>query len=104
MCKLMIVALALSGAGVANAQTVAQRDPTEPKAGVPPVHYQSAFADYQTYNEPQVANWRDVNEAVRSAAGHAAKPAPVANGAPTPGAAPSKIVVPKPPAGGHAGH
>ena len=108
MYKLIFVAVVLYGAGLAYSQTTDGRaDPADPKAGVPPSHYRSAFADYETYRDPQVANWRDVNEAVRSAGGHvglAAKPAAGAKGAaPNKGVEPAEAT-PKSAPGGHAGH
>lgn len=105
MYKLIVVAAAFHGAGAAYAQTGVRPDPNDAKAGVPPVEYRSAFAEYQAHKEPEIANWRDVNEAVRSAGGHvglAAKPSAAGKDARPKSSAPSEDA-PRPPAGGHAG-
>jgi hypothetical protein len=67
------IALAALAAGVAAAQETRRPDPADPKAKVPPVEYRSPFADYKPYAEPQIAPWRDSNEAVKRKP--AAKPA-----------------------------
>ena len=66
-------------------------------APVPPVKYESPFAGYVPYREKDVAPWRDVNDEVARAGGHAgifgghgarmpdkpgAKPAPLAGSGP----------------------
>ena len=99
-----LAVLMLAGiAGAAHAQSAARPDPSDPQARVPPVQYRSAFADYQPYRDPEVANWREANEGVKEGegkAGHPAKPAakPDAKAAAKP--APQS----KPPSGGHSGH
>lgn len=106
MYKLIVVALALVGSIAAHAQTDGRPDPTEPNAAVPPAQYRSAFTDYRAHKEPEVANWRDLNEAVGAAGGHAgltAKPSGAPKNAQPSSAAPSDTA-PRPPAGGHAGH
>lgn len=106
MYKLIVVAAALHGGGVAYAQTDVRPDPADAKAGVPPVEYRSAFAEYQAHKDPELANWRDVNEAVRSAGGHvglAAKPPAGAKDANSKSPAAAEDAS-RPPAGGHAGH
>lgn len=74
MQRLSIVALALLAAGVAHAQPERPRVPTDPQVRVPPVQYRSVFAEYETYREPDLAKWREVNDEVKAAA--AKKPAP----------------------------
>lgn len=37
---------------------------------VPPLHYRSAFADYQPYSDSAVADWRTANDRVRTLNGH----------------------------------
>lgn len=106
MYRMIVVALALAGSLAAYAQTDGRRNPADPTAAVPPVQYRSAFADYQARKEPDVANWRDLNEAVRAAGGHVgliAKPSGAAKNALPNSSAPSETA-PKPPPGGHAGH
>jgi len=73
MQRFSIVALALLAAGVAHAQPERPRLPADPQVQVPPVQYRSAFADYETYRDPQLAKWREVNDEVKAAA---KKPAP----------------------------
>jgi hypothetical protein len=46
-------------------------DPADPAASVSPVKYESAFAGYAPYREQHVAPWRDVNDEVARAGGHA---------------------------------
>jgi hypothetical protein len=50
----------------ANAQNVkgVVRDPADPKAAVPPVRYESAFARYRANAEAEVGAWRDTNDNV----------------------------------------
>ena len=79
-------------AGSATAQNPAPPDPADPKAGAPMRPYVSAFEGYQPYNDPEIARWRAVNEAMgrlKGHAGHAAASAPGNAGAAIP---------PKPPA------
>jgi hypothetical protein len=106
MQRLVVISLAFVGASAAQAQADSPRQPTDPRLAAPTPQYRSAFADYQAYREPEVGNWRQANEEVKSAEGqgeHGAKaetegkpPAkPAASGSETPS---------KPPAGGHAGH
>lgn len=40
------------------------RDPGDPKAVVPPVNYESAFARYRPNAEVEVGAWRDLNHQV----------------------------------------
>lgn len=53
-------------AGAAHAQA----DPADPKAKAPPVQYKSAFGDYKPFREPDLENWRQVNEEMRRLGGH----------------------------------
>lgn len=46
-------------------------DPADPVAAVPLVRYESAFAGYAPYREQNIAPWRDVNDEVARAGGHA---------------------------------
>ncbi|SRR5581483_4325959 len=54
----------------AAAQPPALPGPADARAPVPPVKYESAFAGYMPYREPEVQSWQAVNEAARSAGGH----------------------------------
>ena len=89
MYKRIFYALAITVAGVAAAQTAPQPDPRDPKAPVQPAEYRSAFADYRRYSEPEIADWRAVNDEVARVGGHlgivrarreATKPAPKSPG------------------------
>lgn len=42
----------------------ASRDPGDPKATVPPVRYDSAFARYRPNADVEVGRWRDANDSV----------------------------------------
>jgi Cu(I)/Ag(I) efflux system protein CusF len=60
----------------ALAQPTGRPDPAHPAAPVPGVKHQSVFSDYQAYQEPKLAPWKEVLEelATRSAAAeHAGK-------------------------------
>ena len=46
------------------ASSAARVDSSDPKAGVPPVTYRSAFAGYRPNVEEKVGSWRDVNDSV----------------------------------------
>lgn len=105
MYGLILAMLALAASGMAQAQIDRRDDPGDAKAVAAPMQYRSAFADYRAYKEPEIANWRDLNEAVRSAGGHAglvAKPSSSAREARPREVGPSEAA-PKP-APGHAGH
>lgn len=106
MYRLMVCALAFAGYTVAHAQAGEIRDPSNPNATVPAAQYRSAFADYRAYEEPGVAGWRELNEAVRAAGGHVgltAKPPAASNDAnPARAARPQGAREAAP--GGHAGH
>ena len=43
----------------------------EGQAAVPPVEYRSAFADYKPFADQELANWREANDEVGAAGGHA---------------------------------
>jgi hypothetical protein len=106
MPRLVVISLAFLGASVAQGQTDAPRDPSDPRIAAPPPQYRSTFADYQPYREPEVGNWRQANEEVQSADahdGHEAKSEAEGKPPPKPAAGSSEMPS-KPPAGGHAGH
>jgi hypothetical protein len=48
----------------------ASLDATNPAARVPAVHYESAIADYQAYQDEIVRDWRAVNDEVAAAGGN----------------------------------
>ena len=63
---------------------VLAQDARDPKAKVPPPQYRSALEDYRPFADPDLREWRKVNDEVGAAGGHAghaagqgpAKPAP----------------------------
>ncbi len=65
-----LCALAMSVAGAAVAQNAPQTDPRDPKASAQPAEYRSAFADYRPYKEPEIADWRALNDEVGRVGGH----------------------------------
>lgn len=62
---------ALLFAGTAVAQGDGRSDPRDPKAKAPPVEFRSAFEGYRPYAEPDLRDWRQSNEEVGAAGGHA---------------------------------
>jgi hypothetical protein len=66
----MLLLLAAYASGTAFAQSGAVDDPRAPHARVPAVTYQSAFQDYRSYREQELASWREVNEEVARVGGH----------------------------------
>jgi hypothetical protein len=58
-------------AGTAVAQSDGRPDPMDPRAKVPPVEFRSAFEGYRPYAEPELRDWRNSNEEVGAAGGHA---------------------------------
>jgi hypothetical protein len=104
MRKIVFVALAAAVASAAYAQSSARPDPNDPKAQVPGVQYRSAFSEYQSYRDPEIEKWREVNDQVKDLGGHkghAAKPAAKASAKPEPA---SEGSAQKPAADPHAGH
>jgi hypothetical protein len=69
MSKTLFVAFAIAVASAAVAQP-RRPDPADPAVKGPPPQYRSVFADYQPFSEPEVADWRKVNEEVAQAGGH----------------------------------
>jgi len=68
-------------AGAVAAQQNARPDPADPRASAPARAYDSAFKDYRTYSDPDLARWREANEEVGRLGGHVGhagrvKPAP----------------------------
>lgn len=68
--RMMLGALAMVVAGAAAAQKAPQPSPADPKARAQPAEYRSAFTDYRRYNEPDIADWRSVNDEVARVGGH----------------------------------
>jgi hypothetical protein len=53
------------------AQPAAKPDPADATVSVPTTRYDSAFSGYQAYQEQQPGAWREHNDAVGQAGGHA---------------------------------
>ena len=70
MQKFVYAVLAASVAGAALAQHPARPDPAAAKTRVPVRTYESAFKDYRSYAEPEVARWRELNEQAGRLGGH----------------------------------
>ena len=71
MRQVMLALLALFAGVAAFAGGEGKTDPRAPDAKVPPVTYRSVFEDYRPYREQELAPWRQVNEEVARAGGHA---------------------------------
>jgi len=124
---------AVVAAPLAAQTRIPPSDPANPAAPAAALRYESAFAKYQSYRDPELADWRALNDEVRDAGGHigifrgaghaghgSAKPASkpelpaaaAARGAPADQATPATKTAPKSPApaaargapGDHAGH
>lgn len=89
MQRAIFIALAALAAGAAAAQEPPRRDPTDPRAKVPPLEYRSAFAGYERRGEDKLAPWRESNDAVKGGGGHEGHSAQPAD----------EVQAPRPPAG-----
>ena len=67
----LIVVAAVAAIPSALAQLSGRPAPSDPAATVPPVRYESAFRDYVPHREPEIASWRDINDAAARIGGHA---------------------------------
>ena len=72
--KRCMLALAIALPVAAHAQS--RTDPADPKTAAAPLEYESAFAGYRPFRDAKPAPWRQVNEEVKGAGGHAAHGAP----------------------------
>ena len=61
-------------AGAAAAQDAVRTNPLDPQAKVPPVEFRSAFEGYRPFAERERRDWREANEQVGAAGGHAGRP------------------------------
>jgi hypothetical protein len=64
-----VPALLLAGAAVA--QSDGRANPLDPQAKVPPVQFPSALKGYRPFVEQEGRDWRQANEQVGAAGGHA---------------------------------
>jgi hypothetical protein len=62
---------ALLLAGTAVAQDAGRRNPLDPQAEVPPVQFRSAFEGYRPFVDQEKRDWREANDEVGAAGGHA---------------------------------
>jgi hypothetical protein len=69
--KPYIAFAALAALALPAAAQQSRPDPADPAAAVPVVRYESAFAGYTPYREPNPVPWRDANDDVAQAGGHA---------------------------------
>lgn len=58
-------------AGAAPAQDAVRTNPLDPRAKVAPVEFRSAFEGYRPFVEQERRDWREANEEVGAAGGHA---------------------------------
>lgn len=75
-------------ASAVAAQQAAPRDPANPATPVPKPVYESAFAGYRPWSEPDTGRWREANEEVRRLGGHAGHVKPAAK---APAASPKQV-------------
>lgn len=68
--RIMWGALAMVVAGAAAAEKAPPPSPADPTGRAQPAQYRSAFADYRRYDEPEIADWRAVNDEVGRVGGH----------------------------------
>lgn len=65
--RVSFAAAAAAIAQLAVGQTAAPDiNPADPRATTVPAHYQSAFSGYRPYRDAELADWREVNDRVRT--------------------------------------
>ena len=69
ICVLLAATAAAVPALVVGQPAAPASNPADPQASTAPARYESAFSEYRPYSEPEVANWREINDQVRAAAG-----------------------------------
>jgi hypothetical protein len=109
----LLVATMTTNAQQPSTQT-ARPDPLDPKASVPALTYESAFAQYRRLGEEKAVSWREANDNVARIGGwrvyareaQQPDPAPAAAPAtkPAAGPAPASNPPPAPMPAGHGGH
>ena len=99
MLSLTVRAVALVALAIApvRAQT-ALTDPLSPAPSAMPLAYQSAFEGYRPFRNDEIANWRSVNDTVRSVGGHTGSVRDIAKPTPPIASAPMAINAPEQPA------
>jgi hypothetical protein len=89
---IVLVALVALAPSALAQQRAPQPHPADPAAKAPAVKYESAFAGYTPFREEKLAPWREVNDDVGKARGHAG----IFGGAGRAGHAIDKAAQPKP--------
>ncbi|MDO9092727.1 MAG: hypothetical protein Q7U99_08860 [Rubrivivax sp.] len=111
----LLFTLLLAAQAQAQSPTPARPDPTDPKAQVPAVRYESAFAQFRRSGDDKPVAWREANDAVARIGGwrvytrQAQQPDPAAAEkpavpAPVPAQTPAPAPAAKPMPPGHSGH
>lgn len=101
MQRFLALPLLALAVGHAAAQGFARPDPSVAAKPAAAVVYESAFAGYRPFVDPDTLPWRDVNDEMHRLGGHVGH---VPSSAPS-RRAPDSAAAPKPPAhAGHGGH
>lgn len=90
MKSVLAVPMLAACAGIAFAQAPSRPDPAEASRRAPPPSYDSAFAGYRPYVDPEVSRWREANDEMGRLRGHLGH---------VPGSAPSRAAPAKATAG-----
>ena len=69
--KPYIALAALAALSLPAAAQQSKSDPADPAVAVPPVKYESTFTGYTPYRDQGVVPWREANDEVARAGGHA---------------------------------
>lgn len=101
--------LAMLASTFAAAQATSRSDPSNPKAEVLPLGYESPLKGYRKFEDQPVTSWRGANELAHKLGGwkaFASGQVPDVPEDPAAGPTPAKPAPPQAPApgGGHAGH
>ena len=67
MQRFLFVVLAVVLAGCAAAPADRRADARDPAGKAPPAEYRSAFEDYRSFADQELANWRKANDQVGAA-------------------------------------
>ncbi len=69
--RITLASALLLGSPAALGQTAARPDPADPRLSVPAPTTESAFAGYRSFRDEPLADWRAVNDEMRTLGGHA---------------------------------
>jgi hypothetical protein len=92
----LAVAVALAGPAAAQMPGHSSAHPANPRAPLPPLRYESAFAGYRAYAEVEMLSWQRANSENGSLRGHIDHIAPVTMPVPDSRPAPSAALPPEP--------